>query len=166
MRPVLDTMAVVAHHQRFAPVDLTAIAHDLGIHIRQEALSDNVSGMLIRNQERGGSSGFEIVINSYHPQSRRHFTLAHEIAHFILHRDLIESGLTDNKLYRSGLPEPEEVQANRLASEMLMPAPLIREYHAQGLSTRRLAELFAVSEAAMRIRLDTLGLAQRAPTEL
>ena len=158
MRPLVNTMAIVAEHQQSAPVDLVAIAHDLGIKISREALGDAVSGMLVRDRQLGGPSGFRIVLNSYHSPSRQQFTLAHELAHFILHRDLIENNLTDNRLYRSGLPEPEEFQANRLAAEILMPAGLIREYHAEGIPTRRLAELFNVSQAAMRIRLETLNL--------
>lgn len=136
------------------------MAHELGIRVYQEALGDAVSGKLTRDAVNGGPSGFAIYLNSYHHPNRRRFTLAHEIAHFILHRDLIESGLTDNTLYRSGLPEPHEVQANRLAAEMLMPDKLLRQYYREGHDTRSLASLFGVSEAAMRIRLDTLNLQQ------
>lgn len=160
MPQIVDTMAVVERHQHSAPVDLIAIAHDLDIPVVQESLGSDVSGMLVRDPVRGGRSGFAIYLNSFHHPNRRRFTLAHELAHFILHRDLIESGITDNALYRSGLPDQHEYQANRLAAEILMPTALAQRYWQTNKNVRSLAEIFGVSEAAMKIRLDSLNLEQ------
>jgi Zn-dependent peptidase ImmA (M78 family) len=34
----------------------------------------------------------------HHP-NRQRFTLAHEIAHYVLHRDLVENGIVDDTMY-------------------------------------------------------------------
>ncbi len=53
-----------------------------------------------------------------------------------------------------------EVQANRLAAQIVMPALLVRRRHIDGLTTAQMANEFRVSKAAMEIRLKTLGLAR------
>lgn len=158
--PILDTMAVVERHQHMAPVDLRAIARDLGVNLYEDVMSDDVSGKLTRDSFMGGTSGFSIHINRRHSRARKRFTLAHEIAHFILHRDLIERGLVDDVMYRSAMSNAEEVQANRLAAEILMPSKLIEKRYRKNSSASALALLFDVSERAMQIRLQTLGLDQ------
>jgi Zn-dependent peptidase ImmA (M78 family) len=52
-----------------------------------------------------------------------------------------------------------EIQANRLAAQIVMPAPLVREKFADLRDAGQLATDFGVSKAAMEIRLRTLGLA-------
>ena len=87
--------------------------------------------------------------------SRKRFTVAHEIAHYILHRDLVGSELVDDSLFRSGLTTREEAQANGLAADILMPRHLLEKIAPPPFdkSPEFLAERFQVSEQAMRIRL-------------
>jgi hypothetical protein len=145
--------AVIARHQQKLPVDLHAIARDLGIAVFAVPLGDRISGQLMRDPRRGGSSGFVIYVNSLHPRNRQRFTLAHEIAHFVLHRDLIDTGIHDDTMYRSEeLQGYQEVQANRLAADILMPIMKVKELMRQGLSLQGLARQFGVSEEAMKIR--------------
>ena len=102
---------------------------------------------------------YSIEVNGAHSHARQRFTLAHEIAHYLLHRDQIGDGITDDALYRSGLGDYIETEANRLAAELTMPAKLVRTYWRAGI--RNLAQLcknFEVSEAALRIRLKQLRL--------
>ncbi|HEY0522277.1 MAG TPA: ImmA/IrrE family metallo-endopeptidase, partial [Stellaceae bacterium] len=85
------------------------------------------------------------------------FTLAHEIAHFILHRDLIEDGVSDDTMYRSKeLSGYHEVQANRMAADILMPVMLVKRAAELQSNPDLLARVFRVSPAAMKIRLDGL----------
>ncbi len=57
-------------------------------------------------------------------------------------------------MYRSGLSTIAEVQANRLAAQILMPLFLIEKAIQSGVaSIEALANKFAVSKDAMRIRL-------------
>lgn len=149
----LEPLAVVAKYQTVLPVNLDMIAHDLGIRVFDKPLGSNISGMLIRDHINGGTSGFAIFLNFDHAPNRKRFTFAHELAHFILHRDLIESGLTDDTMYRSELSNVYEVQANRMAADILMPIRLVK-IHRADKSPQDLARLFGVSEAAMKIRLE------------
>jgi Zn-dependent peptidase ImmA (M78 family) len=120
---------------------------------------DATSGMIARDPERGGSSGFAIYVNAKHSEVRRRFTIAHEVAHFVLHRDLIGDGITEDALYRSGLSDAVEREANGLAAEILMPRHLVREAVHGGMSgLPELATRFNVSQQAMEFRLINLGL--------
>jgi Zn-dependent peptidase ImmA (M78 family) len=88
---------------------------------------------------------------------RKRFTVAHEVGHFVLHRNQIGESLTDDELYRSGLSTRQEAQANRFAADILMPKDLIlKTINRLGDDPQVLASEFKVSEAAMRIRLDAV----------
>ncbi len=90
---------------------------------------------------------------------RQRFTLAHEIAHFLLHRAYIQSGVIDNTLYRSKLSDQKEVEANKLASDLVMPYELVAregnrlKHLPRDERVYELSQKFRVSEQAMRIRL-------------
>lgn len=148
--------AVIRDYQRSAPVDVLGIADHLGLSVRYERLGPKVSGKLLRDSSRGGPSGYSIVVNKDHSRRRQRFTIAHEIAHFVLHRDLIDKGMVvDNELYRSNLPSELETQANRFAANVLMPYSLIKELMNQGkYGTAELADALDVSAEAMSIRLN------------
>lgn len=150
-----EPLAIVAKYQATLPVNVIKIAHELGIRVYDVPLGKDVSGKLTRDAKNGGTSGFAIYMNYDHSPNRKRFTLAHEIAHFILHRDLIVSGITDDSMYRSSLTNVYEVQANRMAADILMPAPLIRQ-HREGKSVAAMAMLFEVSDTAMEIRLNSI----------
>ena len=94
------------------------------------------------------------VVRASDPYVRRRFTVAHEIARFLLYWDRIGSSLTDDEMYRSGLSRQEEVAANSLAADILMPRPLHAEHIKKwGTDICVLARFFKVSDAAMRTRL-------------
>src|ERR1700730_14453439 len=124
-------MAVVAKYQKAPPVMLAPIASELGIKVKRIPLGKLIAGQIMRDPVNGGPSGFSILINSDDGLRRQKFTLAHEIAHFILHRDLIESGIVDDTMYRSDLGSVYETQANQLAADILMPIRLIKKYREQ-----------------------------------
>jgi len=62
------------------PVAIDRLAQRLNLTMEAGALGDDVSGMLIIRGERGA-----IGYNSAHVRVRQRFTIAHEIAHFLLH---------------------------------------------------------------------------------
>lgn len=148
---------------RGAPVDVERLALEIGLKVHRDAsLGPEISGKIVKaTPPLGGFAGYAIFINYTHPQGRQRFTIAHEIAHFVLHRDLIGDGVSDDALYRSKLNEWYETQANRLAADILLPANLVREaYKRDGLkSFAALATRFDVSVDAIRIRLRELNLA-------
>ncbi|MBL4732584.1 MAG: ImmA/IrrE family metallo-endopeptidase [Rhizobiaceae bacterium] len=143
------------------PIKLGAVARELGISVKLSTLNPGESGMISRE---GGA--YVIKINRYESRERQRFTLAHEIAHFLLHRDIIdasENGIVDNVLYRSGASEQVEYEANRLAADLVMPKNLITpRLHQIGMPISEevieyLANTFQVSKAAMEIRLTPMA---------
>ncbi|MYG10676.1 MAG: ImmA/IrrE family metallo-endopeptidase, partial [Rhodobacteraceae bacterium] len=89
------------------------------------------------------------------------FTLAHEIAHYLLHRQIIieEGEWSENVLLRSGQPLNVEYEANRLASDLIIPTDLLKQVIAEYSEPitceviDELASRFGVSSAAMEIKL-------------
>jgi Zn-dependent peptidase ImmA (M78 family) len=145
---------IVGQFLTTAPVDLDGMAAGLGLRVFYDSNApDSEAG---RIQREGGR--YAITVNGRDAPRRRRFTLAHEIAHYVLHRDLIGDGIVDSPLYRSGLPDTIESQANSYAASLLMPAALVRGHWRGGnRSVVQLADIFDVSYEAMKIRLQSLG---------
>ncbi len=148
----ISPLAIVAKHQMAPPVMLGPIANELGLKVNRLSLGKAMAGQITRDPVRGGKSGFVVYINSDYAQKRQRFTLAH----YILHRDLIESGIVDDTMYRSELSSYHETQANQLAADILMPRRLVRAALKTTADPRQLAEMFDVSEQAMKIRLSSM----------
>ena len=143
-----------------APIDLLGMANALGIEVDYSAefTDPSVSGSLRTNLSQ--KRPYRIEVNGRDPDVRKRFTLAHELAHFLLHRDRLDGGsVVDNALYRSGLPDEIEYEANRMAAELLIPKNLLLTLWRAGVrGVHQLADTFGASEAAVRIRLEQLGL--------
>jgi Zn-dependent peptidase ImmA (M78 family) len=148
-----------------APVDIKGIIGALGIDYVEETRPDSISGLI----EKYGD-GYRIIVNSGHSHVRKRFTAAHELGHYVYHRDLIGDGIYDDAAYRTGdvsgrYKNPKillehETQANKFASVVLMPSRLIealQESHKLDFHNPRdvkeLARLLDVSELALRVRL-------------
>ena len=155
MGGIVEADRIISAHQKNAPVQTIDIAEALGIKVyKVDNWPENLSAMIRRDEERGGSSGYAIYVNGKHHRVRRRFSIAHEIAHFSLHRKLIGDGITDDALYRSNMSNAVEAQANRMAADILMPWHLIREATENGLDTvDELAKHFDVSKSTMSIQL-------------
>lgn len=149
-----DPFEVIARHQKAPPIPLDRIAEDLGLRVVFTSLGSEIAGQIMRDGR--SRSGYSIYVNATQHPNRQRFTLAHEIAHFALHRDLIENGIVDDTMYRSSLSNFYEVQANKMAADTLMPIRLVKRYRDQGADVNALASLFKVSAASMKIRLDGL----------
>lgn len=152
-----DVREQIAQHQGSIPVRIGALAKALGLKVAASTLRAGVSGEIRPDPERPGQ--FIIRINRHDSEQRQRFTAAHELGHFLLHRDQIGKGVVDDALYRSNLSDKREAEANRLAADLLMPDHLIEDWldRARALDVDDiplyLAERFGVSESAMRIRL-------------
>jgi Zn-dependent peptidase ImmA (M78 family) len=164
-----DEMAVVRSYMSRPPVNVESLITELGIALIVEKLPENHSGRI----ETDGDF-YTIYINANDGRQRQRFTAAHELAHYLLHRDLLEERGGLNRhidvLYMGGgkfnpsrpFSPQHEIQANRYAAEILMPSALVREkYDSERDNVYELAELFGVSQPAMKIRLQSMGL--RAP---
>lgn len=143
-----------------APVPLLEMAGGLGLDVDMDShLPASVSGLIVRERGSDGDR-YRISINGLDSAVRQRFTLAHEISHFLLHREYLDNELTDDRMYRSRLGDRMERQANQLAARLLMPGNLVRvAWHAGARDIAALARTFDVSAKAMEIRLHELGLA-------
>lgn len=151
----LTAVEVISAYQKAAPVDVHAIARALGIDVViDRALPDDISGKI----EAIGSTGrYRVTVNGKHSPTRQRFTIAHEIAHYVLHRSLIGDGIVDDAMYRSKQGNEIERQANSYAATILMPAPLVREKYRAGVTSyAEMANIFDVSSEVARIRMREL----------
>lgn len=139
------------------PVRPIAIAKQMGVSVFQQSGIGESGRISIDNDGNA-----KIVLNADEPVVRQRFTIAHELGHFSLghlssegarlFRDTRQNFLSSNK-------SPKEVEANRFAARLLMPADAVRLAVQKGIrSIPELAELFQVSEAAMKFRLINLGM--------
>ena len=138
------------------PINTFLIIEHLNILLRgSDHFNDAISGKIYKiDPHTNENKHYKIVVNLNHSRERQRFTIAHEIAHYILHRDQIGNGIVDDALYSSILSNEIEKEANEFATEILMPMRLltnsIREH---GIDPKKLAEEYFVSETAMAIRL-------------
>lgn len=148
---------ILEKYKSETPVRLGALAIELGLDVFKSTLDPGISGLI--EPSNTSSSGYRIKLNRFDSTERQRFTLAHEIAHFLLHRFDIGRGVVDDTMYRSGLSDRKEVEANKLASQIIMPMENIRKSASEisHLSPEQqvetLAKRFRVSQQAMRIKL-------------
>jgi len=161
--PDLDLVALVseAFLRRFGLDSrdrLTEIAEEFGIDVLYRP-AESYDGALLRI--RDGQSGCIVINSRIREESRKRFTLAHEIGHFVLpgqqeastpcKQQRIENW--DADLYRP------ELDANRFAAEILMPRGLMAEFvqsEPSLESIRSIAQLCGTSLTASAVRLITL----------
>lgn len=143
------------------PVDVDALAAKLGILISVTELTDDVSGFLVRKEDK-----VIIAVTSNDSPKRRRFTAAHEIGHFLLHMSkpiFVDEFAVHFRSRASGQGfSQEEMEANTFAAELLMPDDwLAQDVEKHGLGkdglVRSLALRYEVSEEALAFRLTNLG---------
>lgn len=102
---------------------------------------------------------FEIGVNKRHSTTRQRFSMAHELAHFLLHQDQIEDLKNGERImYRDAERNPREFSANLFASESLMPEDAFREvYEEFHGNVMYMAREFGVSPEALKYRGQSLG---------
>ncbi|MGW8185569.1 MAG: ImmA/IrrE family metallo-endopeptidase [Candidatus Moraniibacteriota bacterium] len=131
-----------------------------------EAPSDEYSGFLIR---KNGSA--LIGINSNDTFARQRFTIAHELAHFLLEKTkdtfVDEHSKINHRSYsHENGKERNEVMADKFAASLLMPRNFLKRdfmrIEIKGIFQENdleyLAEKYVVSKEAMKYRLVNLGL--------
>lgn len=147
------------------PVPVEEIAKWRGVRLVYRPLNRELSGMIFIRE------GTPIVgINSLHHPNRRRFTIAHELAHYELHRNSIDdqvhvdkkfSVLMRNSSSASGT-DRIEIDANMFAAELLMPMyllnPLLGRYDIDDDGPLlRLSRMFRVSRQALEYRIRQLS---------
>jgi Zn-dependent peptidase ImmA (M78 family) len=128
-----------------------------GLGVAEIHLKDlrGIEGKLLRSKD-----GDRIIeINANRPRTRQLFSLAHEVAHILLERELPQLGsdLKHRTLFDPDYRAEEERIADRLAAAMLMPQDSVNHLvltHGFGLaSVLRVAREFQVSIPAAAIRV-------------
>jgi len=97
-----------------APVNITGFAKALGLAVRQADLGPEIAGEIFPDLYRGGPSGYTIRVNASDSPRQKRLTVAHEIAHFLRHRDRIKNRLVDDRMYRSRIGSTREREAEEL----------------------------------------------------
>ena len=127
------------------PVPIESLAAAVGITDIRQIVTDGFEGSLITNPEK--STGI-IVLNAGSRPQRQRFTIAHEVGHFLIptHTGDIECATSDLSVYSGKkLAVRREVEANRFASGMLLPAPHFRQ-DVDRLGEPDLADIFTLSD--------------------
>lgn len=150
------------------PVRVEEIAKNIGLKIIPQPLDETISGMLIIKDGIG-----TIAYNQTESNVRRRFTIAHELGHFVLHKNdgslfldknfsvLLRSQMTPETIQKQRL----EQEANAFAAALLMPEKLLRKElelkqfdFGSEEAQKELAKKFNVSSIAMYYRMRNLEL--------
>ncbi len=136
-------------------VDIEKIVKDKGIILKKDTeLSSSVSGYL-----KMIDKNWVIGVNAKHHPKRQRFTIAHEFAHYCLHKDDRGSFIDEEIYFRKSNDSSIEFNADRFASEILMPEYLFRDAIITNRITKinELAEKFNVSVLAIEHRAKNLN---------
>lgn len=143
----MDEVEALRLAEEHFPNGPEVLAERLGAEIRLRPI--NVDGWCLRKP--GG--GAIITLNSNMPETRRRFTLAHEVAHLILDTQSdVQGRVGDIYDPRS----PEEKAANRVGAEILLPPSCLRRLMRLPVDSRAIATAAKeakVSEVVVALRL-------------
>lgn len=168
VRRVVDEL-LGQHRIKKAPVDVDAIATQLGIEVQRDVVDEDMSGFLFRDARANKAI---IGVNGAHVLTRQRFTVAHELGHFLLHAgepvhiDRANTAFRVNhRDARSSMGvDDSEREANLFAAELLMPAQFLeRDLRNKNFdlldddAVRVLASQYQVSAQALTFRLANLG---------
>ena len=154
----INPLEIIEKYADAVPVPVFQILDELGLGPEFQFLDENISGWI----ERRPDGTYGVAVNAAHADVRQRFTAAHELGHYIYHRDLLGQGVGDTRAYRAeGTPLPNsairpvhERQANSFAANLLMPRATIAALKAEGVTEPQdLANRLEVSLHAMCIRL-------------
>lgn len=130
-------------------VDVVKLANILGFNVYQAYFSDDVSGKVVKEEKA-------IYINRLDKPERQRFSIAHEIAHILLHHKGEIGNFID---YRNkGIYNQQEFEADNFAAALLMPKNRSIEVWQKYKDVDDFAFAMKVSRAAASIRLINLGL--------
>lgn len=121
------------------------ISEQLGIAVHTVTLPPGVSGMIVK--EDGEDA--EIFLSAQDIPSRRRFTCAHELGHFIERTQVAKDEDFSFRDERSTKYNLHEFFADEFAGELLMPDPVFSQLVAEGLRSADLSRRYGVSVAAV-----------------
>ena len=158
----LATDLLKSHNIRSAPVPVDKIAKAMGVQLKFSPLDEELSGMVFIKE------GTPIIgVNSLHHPNRQRFTIAHELGHLVMHRNILENEVHVDKqfkiLMRDGVAssgtDTIEIEANKFAAELLLPSFLLDELLTREFDIddegplEALAKKFKVSKQMLEYRI-------------
>ena len=123
------------------------------IELCDEPMQSNYSGYF-----RNVNGKWIIGVNKLHHKNRKRYTLAHELGHYILHKEK-NIDIVDTTFFRNNETDSIEYMANEFAAKLLMPEDKVR-YFVDVQKVKNIGELaakFEVSASAMKYRIISLG---------
>ncbi|MBC6407083.1 MAG: ImmA/IrrE family metallo-endopeptidase [Rhodobacteraceae bacterium] len=133
------------------PIPVQDIAESNGVEVVFVDFGEykrEVSGLCDFGEKR-------IYVNAEDSRARRAFTMAHELGHWLLHKEhYLQHPEEYPILPRFSVPDnsnPLEKEANKFAACLLMPRHLLRPVKTAPVA--QLARIFGVSQLAMSYRL-------------
>ena len=146
------------------PIDVDFLAEKVGVNLVYDELDDDVSGILVKKKGK-----VFLAVNSNHHPNRQRFSIAHELGHYFLHLNSSSAVFIDKTVYYRNVDSTsgkyqQEIEANAFAADLLMPKDMLeKELEKFGeeltdMDIYRLANRFGVSQQAMDLRLQNLGL--------
>lgn len=89
---ISQKLDIIRSHQTTRPVETVPIARALGNEVYYaKGWPSDISGYIRKSDNP--DLNFDIFVNRDHHPNRRRFTIAHEIAHAVLHADRIGDGI-------------------------------------------------------------------------
>lgn len=147
------------------PVPVVDIAKKLGLDIYEIEMPELEAGRIPSAAlDKLDGNNWIIALSQKDHHTRKRFSIAHEIGHFLLHKDLpfIDFFPGGETFYREGVKDEKlenlEKEANYFAANLLMPKEKVKEIWSLSTEPLEIAKKFDVSEVSMTFRLKNLGL--------
>jgi IrrE N-terminal-like domain len=143
--------------------NLLDIADSLGVTVRSAALPDfqgkKVKGFirwLLDEEKEDDRHIAKIYLNSEQSDTTKTFTLAHELGHFLLHKEKDNFRIDLQDYSEEGDPENQETEANYFAGALLMPTDKLTIALKNAKNIQEVAKSFGVSAPAVEARMKWL----------
>jgi len=134
------------------PVCIVSIAKELGISILYDKSLEPVDGQLVYEDNQP-----QILINPDRSVENKRYTACLMLAHHTLgHGQTMRDPFQVNPAYSV---DPKVQDANLFVAEIIIPRQAVHFYaNVKTKGLKELSDIFAVSQTAMRIRLERLGV--------
>lgn len=143
-------LAIIESARKNLPVNVERLAKNLKMEVVYRSMDQKGYIELINDTAK-------IYVNKSSSSTRKRFTIAHEIAHYLIHRDeLMQKGFLDRDINPlSVYSSKTEAEASALAADILMPMDEINSLLEYGNITKidELAKRLEVSERVLKIKL-------------
>lgn len=150
---------ILSHWSIIEPseIDLEDIASELNLLVVEQRISGAVAKLVCNPQV-----GIISVRGDIRETGRKRFAIAHEIGHFLLHKEKAPIALCTDKDFQDWYSHSaDESEANAFAAELLMPAEMFRQRSSSKQpSLKEITELageFQTSLSATAIRYVEIG---------